>query len=113
MIVLPAFKLASQESQCSDGGFSGRSLDGTTQRSGTQLRIVPDPRKMLLRRVGQNEFQAPRPELVAHPHEHQIDDLLNLFEGQLVEHDDLVDPVQELGTEMLLERSGAFSRILS
>ena len=34
----------------------------------------------------------------------QIDNRLDLFLGQLVEYDDFVDAVQELGTELLLQR---------
>jgi effector-binding domain-containing protein len=35
--------------------------------------------------------------------DHQVDDLDDLVLGQLVEHDDVVDAVEELGPEVLLE----------
>jgi len=38
-----------------------------------------------------------------HPLDQQVDDLGDLFLGQLVEHDDLVDAVQELGPEAALQ----------
>ena len=37
------------------------------------------------------------------PRQHEVDDLDDLVLGQLVEHDDVVDTVEELGTEVLLE----------
>ena len=37
------------------------------------------------------------------PGEHEVDDLDDLVLAQLVEHDDVVDAVEELGTEVLLQ----------
>jgi hypothetical protein len=37
------------------------------------------------------------------PPDHQVHDRLDVLAGQRVEHDDLIDPVQELGTEGALQ----------
>ena len=43
-------------------------------------------------------------ELLAHPTNHQVDHTYDLGLRQLVEHDGFVDAVQELRTEVILER---------
>ena len=40
----------------------------------------------------------------AQPSDHEVDDLDDLLHHELVEDDDLVDPVEELRAEVLLQR---------
>ena len=45
--------------------------------------------------------------------DHQVDDRDDLITGQLVEHDDVVDAVEELGAEVVLQPSLTFAFIRS
>ena len=78
-------------------------LDGPTQRTGAELRVVAVVGQVQLGRVGQLQADALALELAHDPADHEVDDLDDLVLGQLVEDHRLVDPVQELGTEVLLE----------
>ena len=79
-------------------------LDGTAQGTGAQRGVVALLGQVVLGRVGELEGEALAEELRLQPPHHQVDDLDDLGPGQLVEHDGVVDPVQELGAEVLLER---------
>ena len=76
------------------------------ERSSTELGVVPGFGQVTLRRIGEHKVEARTTELVDDPLQHQVDDLLDLVERQLVIDDDFVDPVDELGTEVPLELFG-------
>jgi hypothetical protein len=78
-------------------------LDRAPERSGSEGLVVALLRQQLLRRPRELEPEALALELLAHPLHHEIDDLGDLVERQLVEHDHLVDAVQELGAEVPLQ----------
>ena len=77
-------------------------LDGPAQRPRAQLRVVALLGQQLLGRRGELQPDALVLQLLADPPDHQVDDLDDLVPGQLVEDDDLVDPVEELGAEVRL-----------
>jgi hypothetical protein len=79
-------------------------LDGPAQRPCPELGVVPLVGEQLLGRWGEHQAQPLQLELVGDPLDHQIHDLDHLDLGQLVEHHDLVDAVEELGTEVGLQR---------
>ena len=88
-------------------------LDRTAQRPGAERRVVALRRRAaVLAVVGELEAEALALELVLHPLDEQVDDLGDLVPGQLVEDDDLVDAVQELGPEVPLELLGAPSSFI-
>ncbi len=78
-------------------------MDRPAQWPGAQHRVVPLLRQQGLGGRRQLESHVLVLELGVHPGQHQIDDLDDLGLGQLVEDDDVVDPVEELGPEVLLE----------
>src|SRR5690606_37761503 len=74
-------------------------LDGPPQRPGAELRIVAFLDQQLLGRLGELHVHAPLRELLGQVGQHDVDDPPDVFLVQRVEHDDLVDAVQELGPE--------------
>ena len=78
-------------------------LDGTTQRPGAELRVVAPLGEQFLGALGQLDAEALALQLPGEALGHQVDHLHDLFAGQLVEDDDLVDAVEELGTEVRLQ----------
>src|ERR1019366_8049278 len=79
-------------------------LDGSAQRPGTELGRVASRGDEPLGGEGELQSDALALQLVAHPADEELHDLDHLVHGQLVKHDDLFDPVQELGPEVILER---------
>ena len=78
-------------------------LDRPAQRPGAHRRIPALVDEQILGRLRQLELQLALGHRLADPRQQQLDDLLDLVLGQLVEDDHLVDPVQELGPEDLLQ----------
>src|SRR6478735_9300868 len=78
-------------------------LDRTAQRPGAHRGVVALLDEQVLRLVGQLDRHLVLGHLHAQAVQHQVDELEDLFLGELREDDDLVDPVQELGTEDLLQ----------
>src|SRR5579885_1607778 len=78
-------------------------LDGTPQRPGAQRRVVALVGEVVL--GGRRDLDADALALELHGGalDHQVDDLGDLVLAELVEHDRLVDAVQELRPEVLLE----------
>src|SRR5256886_6571276 len=79
-------------------------LDRATERTGAVDRVVAALGEIVLRAVGELERETAVGEATAEPRELQVDDLSHLGARERVEDDDVVDPVQELGTEVLAER---------
>src|SRR5687768_2888293 len=80
-----------------------QALDGPTERSRSKGRVVADLRQETLRSVGELDPDVLTLELGGNPLDEQVDDRLDLSRLELVEHDDLVDTVQELGPEAALQ----------
>src|SRR5580700_6663066 len=80
-----------------------RPLDRTAQRPGPEDRVVAAHGEQGL--GGRPQFQAHVPVLepLVHLGDHQVHDLDDLVLGELVEDDHVVHPVEELGTEVVLE----------
>ena len=78
-------------------------LDRAAQRPGAHGRVVALLDEQLARVVRQLDDDAVLAHLLADALHHQVDDLEDLDLLELVEDDDLVDAVQELGPEHLLE----------
>ena len=78
-------------------------LDRTAQRPGTERGVVAPLGEQQLRRVRELETETLRLELACEPLDQQVDDLRDLLGGELVEDDDVVDAVEELGPEVPLE----------
>src|SRR4051794_6870507 len=78
-------------------------LDGPAQRPGTQHRVEAAVRQQLLGSRGDLQRHVLVRQLGLHTGGHKVDDLDDLVLGQLVEHDDVVDTVEELRPEVLLE----------
>jgi hypothetical protein len=78
-------------------------LDGPAQRPGTQHRVEPAVRQQLLGVLRDLQRHVLVRQLALHAGDHEVDDLDDLVLGQLVEHDDVVDAVEELRPEVLLE----------
>ena len=81
-----------------------QALDRTTQWTCSELRVVALDSQMLLCALGQLDAEALALELAGQALGHQIDHLHHLALGEFVEHHDIVDAVEELGTEVALER---------
>ena len=79
-------------------------LDRPTKRTSAERRVVALLRHQLLGLSRQFDTDALRLELLADPTDQEVHDLGDLGEEELVEDDDLVDSVQELGAEVGLER---------
>src|SRR4051812_1481860 len=79
-------------------------LEGTAQRPGSEGGVVAAVDEKGLGPLRQLDADALALELHARAPDHQVDDLGDLRLAELVEHDRLVDPVQELGPEVLLQR---------
>src|SRR6266487_240619 len=78
-------------------------LDGPAQRPGAQHRVVALLGQELLGVVGQLQAHVLVAKLGLDPADHQGHDLQDLRLGQLVEHDRVIDAVEELRPEVLLE----------
>src|SRR4051794_26845559 len=78
-------------------------LDRAAQRAGAHRRVPALLDQQVLGLVGQLELQFVLGHLDADAADHQVDDLLDLVLGELVEDDHLVDPVEELGAEDFFE----------
>ena len=78
-------------------------LDRAAQRPGAERRVVALLRQQRLRRGRELQAHVLVAQLHVDPREHEIDDLDDLVPAQLVEDDDVVDAVEELGPEVLLE----------
>ena len=78
-------------------------LDGATQRTGTENRVETTLGDQRLRSSGEFDPHVAIAQTVLDFTHHQVDDVLDILAGQLVEHHDLVHAVQELGTEVLLQ----------
>ena len=78
-------------------------LDRAAQRPGAHRRVVALLDEQLLRVVGELDRRLVLRHLLAQALEQEVDDLRDLLLRELVEDDDLVDAVQELGPEDLLE----------
>src|SRR4051794_15891035 len=78
-------------------------LDRPAQRPGTQHGVEPAAREQRLRRRRQLDGHVLVGELRLHPRDHEVDHRDDLLLRQLVEHDDVVDAVQELRAEVLLQ----------
>lgn len=79
-------------------------LDGTTQWSSAQGLVVALLDEHELRFVGELESEVLRFELSTNSPGQHVDDLSDLWLAELMEDDRVVDAVQELGTEVRLER---------
>ena len=78
-------------------------LDRPTQRTRTQHRIKATLGEQLLSLVGQLQIDVLGLQLLLDAADHQVDHLDDLLGRQLVEHDDVIDAVEELRTEVLLQ----------
>src|SRR3954470_8484132 len=78
-------------------------LDGPAQRPGTQDRVEAAVGQQLLGGRRHLERHVLVRQLALHAGEHEVDDPDDLVLAQLVEHDDVVDAVEELRPEVLLE----------
>ena len=79
-------------------------LDRTPQRPGTERRRrSPCLASRSFASLRELEAEALRLELACEPLDQQVDDLGDLLGGELVEDDDVVDAVEELGPEVALE----------
>src|SRR5690606_8358736 len=74
-------------------------LDGAVQGTCSELMVVAFFRKEVLGLVRQLNIVAKLNDAVEQFAQRKIDDLVNVFALQRVEHDDIVEPVEELGTE--------------
>src|SRR3954453_13838161 len=74
-------------------------LDRAAQRTGAHRGVPTLVDQQVLGLVGQIQLQLVLGDLDADAVDHQIDDLLDLVLGELVEDDHLVDPVEELRPE--------------
>src|SRR3954447_16957485 len=74
-------------------------LDEAPQRARAVDRVVALARDERARRLGDLEREPPVGEAGAGAGELEVDDLLDLLEGERLEEDDLVDAVEELGAE--------------
>src|SRR5690349_5744666 len=86
-----------------DRGFE-LALDHPPERPRTVDRVVAMLGEVVARLIGQFELDLALFEALAQPLDLNIDDLAQLFLVQRMEHDDLVDAVQELRPEMLPQR---------
>src|ERR671924_1566970 len=84
-------------------GILHHPLDGSTERTRTERGIVALLGKQAFGPVGEDNLHVLGLQLLADALHHQVDDGLHVLLGERVEHDDLVDPVQELGTEGALQ----------
>ena len=80
----------------SDSDVLDLTLDRTAQRAGAELRVVTDRGELFLGRLGDLDAEPLTLELAGEPLEHEVDHRDHLVARQLVEHDRLVDAVQEL-----------------
>ncbi len=78
-------------------------LDGATQRTCTENRIESSLGQQRLRLLGELDPHVLVLELGLDATDHQVDHLDDLVLSELVEHDDVVDTVEELRSEVLLE----------
>src|SRR4051794_16239630 len=78
-------------------------LDRPAQRPRPERGVVALRREEQLGVGGELEAEALALQLLDHPLDQQVDDLGDLFPGELVEDDHLVDAVQELGPEAALQ----------
>ena len=67
------------------------------------MRIVALVRERVTRGVAQRERDAPLVQQLLQRFRVQLDDVADLLAGELLEHHDLVEAVQELGPEVLAE----------
>src|SRR4051794_808676 len=74
-------------------------LDEAPQRARAVHRVVALARDERARRLGDLEREPPVAKAGADAGELQVDDLLDLLQGERLEEDDLVDAVEELGPE--------------
>ena len=81
-------------------------LYDAAQRPGTQKRIEALFGQQVLGLVGQVQGHVTLEETIVELGDVQIDDLTNLGFSQLLEDDDVIQAVQELGPELLLELAG-------
>src|SRR4051794_37280274 len=78
-------------------------LDRAAQRPGAHGRVPALVRQQILGLLGELELQLPLGHRLPHAADEQVDDDLDLVLRELVEHQDVVDAVEELGPERLLE----------
>ncbi len=71
-------------------------LDHATQRTGAQQRVEALLCEQILGRVGQFERHVTVEQTVVELLDIQVDDLAHLRFGELLEHDDVIQTVQEL-----------------
>ncbi len=83
-----------------------QALNRTAERAGAERGVEALLRQKLAGVLGERDAEALLAELHAQPVDHEVDDLLDLLGVQVVEDDDLVDAVEELGAEELLELAG-------
>src|ERR1017187_4338783 len=79
-------------------------LDGALHGTGAVLRVVPFGDDAVLGGGGDFEFQLAVLEQFAHVDELDIDDPRQMFAGQRVKHNDIVNAVEKLRPELLFER---------
>src|SRR5208282_1185914 len=78
-------------------------LDESFQRTRPVRRIVAMLGQIIARFVGQFELDLALLEPRAQPHQLHVNYLAQLFAGQRMEHDNLVNPVEKLGPETLTQ----------
>ena len=79
-----------------------QALDRAAQRTGAERRVGALLRDELRRRGRQVDRHVLRDHALAQIGHHKLDNLSDLLVGERLEHDNLVDAVQELGSEQLL-----------
>src|SRR4051812_11498739 len=80
-------------------------LDRATERAGAHGRVPPLLDEQVLGVLGQLQLQLAVRQRLADAAQEELDDRLDLLLLQLVEHDHVVDAVEELGAEDLLQLS--------
>src|SRR5215210_812931 len=73
--------------------------DSPCQRSSTELRVVALLGEELLGGVGDLDLDALALEVLVQAGEHDVHDLQHVLLGERLEDDDLIHPVEELGSE--------------
>src|SRR5213593_4114627 len=81
-----------------------QTLDSTLERAGAKCWIVAFDRENFSRRRRQLECELPIAEQALESLELKVDDVLDLLPAERTEDDDVINAIEELGTEVLTQR---------
>src|ERR1700733_7567215 len=90
-------------------------LDGPLQRPGAVNRVETRLAQQVARTVFEHDVQIAFLQTLAQVHQLDVDDLADLLGAQRMEHDNVIDPVDELRSERLLHDfhdRGAHARVI-